>query len=85
MRSGPRRILSCISSSMPSRMGPVHFDYPAPTDVRNSWPVGRMSRVVELIRQLGHATVERVWRLGFAARFLWVVLLYSGASFRRRH
>ncbi len=42
-----------------------------------------MSRAVELIRQLGHATVERVWRLGFAARFLWVVLLYSGASFRR--
>jgi len=34
-----------------------------------------MSRAVELIRQLGHATVERVWRLGFAARFLWVVLL----------
>ena len=42
-----------------------------------------MSKAVELIRQLGHATVERIWRLGFAARFLWVVLLYSGASFRR--
>ena len=42
-----------------------------------------MSKPVELIRKLGHATVERVWRLGFAARFFWVVLMYSGASFRR--
>ena len=42
-----------------------------------------MPNPAALLRQLGHATVERVWRLGFAARFLWVVLMYSGASFRR--
>ncbi len=36
-----------------------------------------------LVRQLGHATVERIWRLGFAARFLFAIVLYSGASFRR--
>ena len=42
-----------------------------------------MARPADLLRKLGHATVERVWRLGFAARFFWVVLLYSGASFRR--
>lgn len=38
---------------------------------------------VSLMRKLGHATVERIWRLGFAARFMAAVLLYSGASFRR--
>jgi phospholipid/cholesterol/gamma-HCH transport system ATP-binding protein len=38
MRSGPRRILSCISS--PCRAdGPVHFDYPAPT-VRQEFLAG---------------------------------------------
>ena len=35
------------------------------------------------IQRLGHATVDRIWRLGFAARFFWAILLYSGASFRR--
>jgi len=38
-----------------------------------------------LLRRLGHATVERVWRLGFAARFMSAVLLFSGVSFRRFH
>jgi len=37
-----------------------------------------------LVRQLGHATVERIWRLGFAARFLFAIVLYSGTSFRRQ-
>jgi phospholipid/cholesterol/gamma-HCH transport system permease protein len=35
------------------------------------------------IRRLGRATTERIWRLGFAARFFFAVLMYSGASFRR--
>ena len=26
-----------------------------------------MARPADLLRKLGHATVERVWRLGFAA------------------
>ncbi|EKE17275.1 MAG: hypothetical protein ACD_10C00532G0006 [uncultured bacterium] len=36
-----------------------------------------------LIRKLGHASVERVWRLGFVTRFLFAILRYSGTSFRR--
>jgi phospholipid/cholesterol/gamma-HCH transport system permease protein len=42
-----------------------------------------MFNPLTLIRKLGHATVERVWRLGFAARFFFAVLKYSGSSFRR--
>jgi len=38
---------------------------------------------ISLIRRLGHATIDRIWRLGFAARFFWAILKYSGASFRR--
>ena len=38
---------------------------------------------IAIIRKLGHVTVERVWRLGFAARFFWAVLIHSGSSFRR--
>lgn len=44
-----------------------------------------MLNPVALFRRLGHATVDRIWRLGFAARFLFAILLYSGASFRRLH
>ena len=36
-----------------------------------------------LIRKLGHACVERVWRLGIATSFFFAILRYSGASFRR--
>ena len=36
-----------------------------------------------LIRKLGHAAVERIWRLGFATRFLFAILKYSATSFRR--
>jgi phospholipid/cholesterol/gamma-HCH transport system permease protein len=38
---------------------------------------------VELIRKLGHSAVDRVWRLGFVARFFWALLAHSGTSFRR--
>ena len=38
---------------------------------------------VSIIRKLGHASVERIWRLGFAARFMWALLMHSGSSFRR--
>lgn len=40
---------------------------------------------LSLFRKLGHATVERIWRLGFAARFLFAILMHSGSSFRRLH
>lgn len=36
-----------------------------------------------LLRKLGHAVVDRVWRLGFATRFLYSILTHSGAAFRR--
>jgi phospholipid/cholesterol/gamma-HCH transport system permease protein len=36
-----------------------------------------------LVRQLGHAVVERIWRLGFATRFLFAILTHSGTAFRR--
>lgn len=42
-----------------------------------------MFRSATLLRKLGHATIERVWRLGFATRFLFAILQYSGTSFRR--
>ncbi len=37
------------------------------------------------VRRIGHAAVDRIWRLGFATRFFWAILCYSGASFRRLH
>lgn len=42
-----------------------------------------MADLLSPIRKLGHMVVDRVWRLGFAVRFLFAVLRYSGASFRR--
>lgn len=35
------------------------------------------------IRKLGRATVDRILRFGFVARFFWSVLKQSGSSFRR--
>jgi phospholipid/cholesterol/gamma-HCH transport system permease protein len=35
------------------------------------------------LRGLGRRVTDRVWRLGFAARFLAATLLYSGVAFRR--
>ncbi len=37
------------------------------------------------IRNLGAGVVDRVWRLGFATRFFFYILRYSGTSFRRLH
>jgi phospholipid/cholesterol/gamma-HCH transport system permease protein len=42
-----------------------------------------MDKLLTYVRKLGHAVVDRIWRLGFAARFMFAVLLYSGTSFRR--
>ncbi|WP_412479090.1 lipid asymmetry maintenance ABC transporter permease subunit MlaE [Azonexus sp. IMCC34839] len=44
-----------------------------------------MINPLNVLRKLGHATVERIWRLGFAARFFVAILMYSGTSFRRIH
>ena len=35
------------------------------------------------LRHLGHVTINAIWRLGFASRFLLAILLQSGQSFRR--
>jgi len=43
-------------------------------------------RVVELMRALGARIINSwIWRLGFACRFLWLILRESGPSFRRFH
>lgn len=41
--------------------------------------------LVRALRGLGHNAVDRIWRLGFAARFLFVTMLYSGPALRRFH
>ncbi|WP_230369952.1 ABC transporter permease [Paludibacterium denitrificans] len=35
------------------------------------------------LRKLGNLTINAIWRLGFASRFLAAILLYSGQSLRR--
>lgn len=42
-----------------------------------------MDKFLSYVRKLGHAVVDRIWRLGFASRFMFSVLLYSGTSFHR--
>jgi phospholipid/cholesterol/gamma-HCH transport system permease protein len=43
-----------------------------------------MSRVAELLRALGARVLTQwIWRVGFAARFFWLMLKASGTSFRR--
>ena len=43
-----------------------------------------MSRVAELLRALGaRVATQWIWRVGFAARFFWLMLKASGTSFRR--
>ncbi|MCB1889993.1 MAG: lipid asymmetry maintenance ABC transporter permease subunit MlaE [Rhodocyclaceae bacterium] len=44
-----------------------------------------MSAVANLLRRLGGGVVDGIWRLGFVARFLGLLLLLSGQSFRRIH
>jgi len=44
-----------------------------------------MNGVTRVLRQLGAMTINGVWRLGFATRFLLMILWYSGQSFRRLH
>lgn len=39
----------------------------------------------DLLRALGRRVTDRLWRLGFAIRFLLMTLLYSGTALRRPH
>ena len=43
-------------------------------------------RIAELLRSLGARVINGwIWRMGFASRFLFAVLMHSGPSFRRFH
>ncbi len=44
-----------------------------------------MTAVIDLVRVIGHRVNDGLVRLGFAARFFFMVLVYSGQSFRRLH
>ena len=44
-----------------------------------------LSAVIDLIRGVGHRLNNGIQRLGFAARFFVMILVYSGQSFRRLH
>ena len=39
--------------------------------------------VIKNLREIGHRSIDAVWRLGYAARFFAMTLVYSGTSFRR--
>lgn len=39
--------------------------------------------MIRLLRALGRLTVDGVWQVGFATRFLFVMLRHSGPSFAR--
>jgi len=43
------------------------------------------SALTEIVRKIGHIVTDALQRLGFAARFFVMVLVYSGQSFRRLH
>lgn len=43
------------------------------------------TKLLDLIRLLGHSVTSRLWRLGFASRFFIAVLLQSGTALRRFH
>ena len=42
-----------------------------------------MKVLAGLLRALGHSTIEAIWRLGFATRFLIATLKQTPAAFRR--
>jgi len=42
-----------------------------------------MPDFLQPFRRLGHAAVERIWRLGFATRFLFAILRHSGTALLR--
>jgi phospholipid/cholesterol/gamma-HCH transport system permease protein len=41
--------------------------------------------LVKSVKNIGHRTVDAVWRIGYASRFFALILLNSGPSFRRFH
>lgn len=41
--------------------------------------------LIRSMRNIGHRSVDTIWRIGYAARFFVLILLNSGMSFRRFH
>ena len=44
-----------------------------------------MNALAQLLRSIGARTVDGIWRLGFATRFLVATLSHTPAAFRRLH
>ena len=44
-----------------------------------------LKRLANTLRGIGHRVIDRIWRLGSAARFFLNTLVLSGESFRRLH
>ena len=40
---------------------------------------------INTLKIIGHRAINAVWRIGMATRFFFLILLYSGSSFRRFH
>ena len=76
-------IPSCISSFTPRPTGRC------PSTIRPSrssaCSAGGRRAIASALRRIGALTIDGIWRLGFAARFLFAVLLNSGQSLRRIH
>jgi phospholipid/cholesterol/gamma-HCH transport system permease protein len=43
------------------------------------------NKLAAVLTELGHRVTSALWRLGFASRFLLMILVYSGTSLRRFH
>ena len=44
-----------------------------------------IANLAKLLRGFGRRMIERLWRLGAAARLFFLTIVYSGESFRRFH
>ncbi len=44
-----------------------------------------LNSISSVLAGIGHRLIDRVWRLGSGARFLFYILVYSGDSLRRLH
>jgi phospholipid/cholesterol/gamma-HCH transport system permease protein len=48
-----------------------------------AWSSALDNVAVRALRHIGHRVIDGVWRLGYASRFFFLVLVRSGPSFRR--
>jgi len=45
----------------------------------------KSNALIEFVRSVGHKASEGLWYFGFSTRFLFMILVYSGQSFKRFH